>query len=383
MLLALTLLSALASAATVDPDLVSDTLPPGEATTLDVLLTRNPPPPPGGGGDDGCVPDYTTDTVLDDCINVGSSGPGDASGSLPPIGPVTPPDTTIIPAARPGCPVVITFDPPGHPDVLSGETVSFAETIAVPLDISEEDLDDGLAACVVDFRRAGLVIASQDVLIDVPLSQPPVAVCVDATVQADPRTCLADADVDDGSYDPDGGAVTTAASPAGPYGAGAHTVTLTVTDEEGETDSCEAIVTVEDTTPPVVEVGPMSLWPPNHELLALDLAACGVTVTDACGGSSEVGDVGVITEAWSDEPEDARGGGDGHTLGDLSIDGPTDLSVRAERQGGGNGRVYGIAFEVADDAGNLAVGTCHVGVPHNLGGGAPVDDGAVYTITGW
>jgi uncharacterized repeat protein (TIGR01451 family) len=78
---------------------------------------------------------------------------------------------------------------------------------------------------------------------------PPVAQCKAVTALADAQ-CLGTASVNDGSYDPDGGSVTLSQSPSGPYGLGATVVSLTVTDETGDSASCSAVVTVEDATAP-------------------------------------------------------------------------------------------------------------------------------------
>jgi hypothetical protein len=83
------------------------------------------------------------------------------------------------------------------------------------------------------------------------VNAPPVAVCQDVTVSAD-ENCQADASVDNGSYDPDGDPITIEQDPPGPYELGETLVTLTVTDDNGLSDSCMASVTVEDTTPPMV-----------------------------------------------------------------------------------------------------------------------------------
>jgi hypothetical protein len=67
--------------------------------------------------------------------------------------------------------------------------------------------------------------------------------------------CVADVDaqeVDDGSYDPEGGLITVEIWPGGPYPLGLTEVTLTVTCLDGNSDSCVAYVTVIDTVPPVV-----------------------------------------------------------------------------------------------------------------------------------
>jgi len=88
-------------------------------------------------------------------------------------------------------------------------------------------------------------------------NQPPVALCRNVTVSTDLGVCsAASASVDNGSSDPDGGPITLAQTPAGPYFLGSTPVTLTVTDDKGASASCEAIVTVVDTAKPVVACVP-------------------------------------------------------------------------------------------------------------------------------
>ena len=86
-------------------------------------------------------------------------------------------------------------------------------------------------------------------------NQPPVARCKNITVSAD-STCMATitpADVNDGSSDPDvGDTITLTLDNSGPFGLGAHTVTLTATDVAGASSSCTATVTVVDTTDPTI-----------------------------------------------------------------------------------------------------------------------------------
>ncbi|HVM62400.1 MAG TPA: hypothetical protein VMV72_16185 [Verrucomicrobiae bacterium] len=79
-----------------------------------------------------------------------------------------------------------------------------------------------------------------------PPNQPPVAICHNVTVNVD-GDCLASvspADVDNGSYDPDGTIVARTLSPAGPYAPGTTLVTLTVADNLGASNACSATVTV-------------------------------------------------------------------------------------------------------------------------------------------
>lgn len=273
-------------------------------------------------------------------------------------------------------PLLFGYSPAEYTGVAGGESVVFGETITVPENNDAGALDeDGTLVCSVDFLADDVVVGTQDVTVYVPLNEPPVALCADLFLDAD-GSCTAWGDVDAGSYDPDGDALTFSYSDAGPYLQGVNPVTLTVTDPSGESDSCEATVWVADTTPPDVSGnGSALLWPPNHKYRALTLADCGITVTDACDGELEIDTVGFITAIYSDEPEDVTGKGDGATLDDILLTGDSAFSVRAERQGAGNGRVYGVWFEVDDGSGNVQEGFCGVQVPHDMSGEPAVDDG--------
>jgi Domain of unknown function (DUF5011) len=133
-------------------------------------------------------------------------------------------------------------------------------------------------------------------------------------------------------------------------------------------------LTVVDTTPPVVVVhAPKELWPPNHQMETLTLADL-ASVVDACEGVLNANDVGAILDIYSDEPD--NGTGDGDTTGDIVIVDYSTFSVRVERKGNGNGRVYGIRFEVSDSSGNTVEATAFVHVPHDQSGDTAVDDGA-------
>jgi hypothetical protein len=143
------------------------------------------------------------------------------------------------------------------------------------------------------------------------------------------------------------------------------------------------IVNVIDTIPPEVTVADvLEIWPPNHKYSTFNLSDCVVRVEDACGDLLDVDEAGTIVSIYSDEPEDAPGGGDGKTVDDIVILGPSAFKVRDERQGGGNGRIYGVTFEISDTAGNVATATCYIGVPHDKSGKQPADEGpaAGYTI---
>ncbi len=83
------------------------------------------------------------------------------------------------------------------------------------------------------------------------LNRIPVALCADAVVAAG-TNCVADASVNNGSFDPDGDPITISQVPAGPYPLGTNLVSLTVSDNHGASNSCSALVIVQDRTPPVI-----------------------------------------------------------------------------------------------------------------------------------
>lgn len=94
------------------------------------------------------------------------------------------------------------------------------------------------------------------------------ASCADVTEPAD-ASCRAVANVDGGSFDPDGDAVGTVQAPPGPYALGDTNVTLMVDDilSVGPDDvpaMCMAKVTVEDLEPPTVLCNaPATIIPPD------------------------------------------------------------------------------------------------------------------------
>jgi hypothetical protein len=118
-------------------------------------------------------------------------------------------------------------------------------------------------------------------------NRPPVARCTNVTVSAN-SNCVANASINNGSYDPDvGDTITINQSPAGPYPLGTNLVTLTVTDSHGASNSCIAVVIVKDTTPPGITC-------PGNITTRPDLGKCTATVnfaplvTDNCPGATSV-----------------------------------------------------------------------------------------------
>jgi hypothetical protein len=162
---------------------------------------------------------------------------------------------------------------------------------------------------------------------------------------------------------------------------GTYVVTYELVDECGHgTETLMRTVTVVDTEPPAVMTGgDIELWPPNHRYHQLSLADCVIEVTDACEGELDVEVVGSIVSISSDEAE--NGLGDGNTDDDVVIVDESSFMLRAERMGGGNGRVYVVTFDVTDSEGNSMTHMCRFVVPHDQSGVAAIDDGAAYEVT--
>jgi hypothetical protein len=113
----------------------------------------------------------------------------------------------------------------------------------------------------------------------------PVAICQNVIVDAD-QDCgshAAATDFDGGSWDPNGDPLTFAAEPPGPYSLGVTPIRLIVTDDSGDSDTCDATLTVED------NMSPSIACPPN---LAFEPDAVGdfgtATATDVCDPSPTV-----------------------------------------------------------------------------------------------
>lgn len=153
----------------------------------------------------------------------------------------------------------------------------------------------------------------------------------------------------------------------GPFPVGEHHIVVMA---DGNT-VCIADLDVVDTLPPRIEPAEIELWPPNHALHRITVEEC-APARDLCDPDVQ----SWFTYATSDEPEDAEG--DGSTEGDVRFDGCGAVELRAERQGGGNGRVYTLGVRAVDASGNTRDGECRVIVPHDTSGVPAIQDDLAY-----
>jgi Ca-activated chloride channel family protein len=272
-------------------------------------------------------------------------------------------------------------DPDGDPLTYSwtwagGSATGVSPTVLLPLGTTT------ITLTVSD----GMLTDTDTVVVNVVDTTPPVITCpADVTVEQKsaagtvvPLTAATATDICDANP-------TITSDELAIYPLGTTTVTFTATDNAGNSATCTTTVTVEDTTPPVITASgeQIVLWPPNHKYRTVEISDCVISVTDICDTGVDINDV-VITSVSSDEPEDAQGKGDGTTVDDIVIVDSQTVELRAERQGGGNGRVYTINFGVTDASGNTETGSCTVWVLHDQeSDSTAIDDGADagYTVT--
>jgi hypothetical protein len=157
---------------------------------------------------------------------------------------------------------------------------------------------------------------------------------------------------------------------------GTYTLVYNAADDSGNTAlAVTRTVNVVDTTLPTITVGTptISMWPPNHKYKAFLVTNFVTGVSDSCQTGLGLGSV-LIEKVTSDEagPSD-----------DMVIAADCrSVQLRADRDAGGDGRVYTITFRLRDSAGNTSRATARVVVPHDQGGPAALDSGVHNTVTG-
>lgn len=148
-------------------------------------------------------------------------------------------------------------------------------------------------------------------------------------------------------------------------------VTCTATDDSGNFTTGTFNVTVTNSPPICVATPSISqIWPSNHRLVPISVHG----PNDPDGAATIR-----IDSIFQDEPTNTAG--DGNTAVDGFGVGTSVAQVRAERSGGGNGRVYHIRFTATDLIGASCSDEVTVGVPRNQKDAPAVDDGALYSST--
>jgi len=139
--------------------------------------------------------------------------------------------------------------------------------------------------------------------------------------------------------------------------------TWTAIDRCGRSAEARQVVSVVDTTPPVIRgLTTACLWPPNHWMVCLAPSDFRIDVSDDCPGAV----TWRFTGCHSDQPEDDLG--DGHFMPDCIIGEDGSICARAERQGTvPAGRHYGVLAVAIDACGNESDETLvgNIYVPHD------------------
>lgn len=139
----------------------------------------------------------------------------------------------------------------------------------------------------------------------------------------------------------------------------------------GSSDNNLYAFTAPHPTCSAAQAKPPLLWSPHHQLVPIAVTG----VTDPDGHTLTI----TVTGVTQDEPVNAKG--DGNTSPDAVVQAGV-ASVRAERAGSGNGRVYLLSFKADDGQGGVCTGVVTVSVPHSLKKWAiAIDDGQLYDST--
>jgi hypothetical protein len=230
------------------------------------------------------------------------------------------------------------------------------------------------AAVVPGFTRPGLVETFR--VGELPaLAHHPVAVDDAAGTSAGAPV---DVDVLANDFDPDGDELSITGSSNGAGGtvtcapagvcrytpqagfSGSDTFTYTVSDGAGDDTGTVHVQVAPNAAPDcsALTSKPTTLWPPNHKLVAVSVS----------GATDADGDAVVLTVTGVTQDEPVNGLGDGDASPDARpglVAG--EVFLRAERSGGGNGRVYQVAISARDAKGGSCAGVVRVSVPRQAG----------------
>ena len=136
-------------------------------------------------------------------------------------------------------------------------------------------------------------------------------------------------------------------------------VTSATADPVAANNSATASVNVTNAPPTLggIAASTTRLWPANHKMVDVTI---GYAAADQCGP------VTTTVAVTSNEP--VNGTGDGDTAPDWEIVNNHLVRLRAERSGGGSGRVYTVTVTATDAAGQTTQSSVAVTVPHSNNG---------------
>lgn len=149
-----------------------------------------------------------------------------------------------------------------------------------------------------------------------------------------------------------------------PYPVGTTNISWKATDTSGNMASCTQMIVVNDVEAPVITAAVTNscLWAPNHDLNNVGFS---LSVVDNCTPASAIV---VDVKVTSDERPEIQTQGDGNFSPDAIVTGTgvnRAVRLRAERMGGGDGRVYLIRITATDQYNNTSLRVLRVGVPNN------------------
>ena len=138
------------------------------------------------------------------------------------------------------------------------------------------------------------------------------------------------------------------------------TVSSSTPDPDPNHDSSTATTTASNPPPTITNAtaNPSVLWPPNHRMVNVTVS---YDVTDNCPLPPN----SCVLTVTSNEP--VFGHGSGHTSPDWIVLDDHHVLLRAEREGGGNGRIYTTTITCTDSGGNSSNDQVEVTVPHDQG----------------
>ena len=133
-------------------------------------------------------------------------------------------------------------------------------------------------------------------------------------------------------------------------------VTSDTADPVAANNSAAASVVITNAPPTLsgITTSTTMLWPANHKMVDV---VVGYTAADQCGV--------VVTGLSVTSNEPINGAGDGNTAPDWEVVDANLVRLRAERAGGGAGRIYTVTITATDAAGQATQSSVAITVPHS------------------